>query len=580
MKARETQSMGKYILALRAGHNAGAAISDADTIRFAIQEERLTGEKNYWGFPARSIHACLEAVGAGPEDLAAVVSGGIRVSVRYHNRDDVLQSAHLHSTFLGRLRQRWLMPLAVRLLPKYGHDRLRALLAEEGLGTVPLEFIDHHTAHAATAYYGLRTGPEGQHLVLTCDGSGDTLCATVRVMGGGAAPRILAVTDMAHSLGSLWAWTTYALGFVPFEHEYKLMGMAPYVGEKAAAEYAQLFHRYLGLDASGLRFQRKISEPLSNFSDRLFRDLKGKRFDYLCAGLQRFTEEILCTWVRNAVRVSGIGDVLVAGGVFMNVKANQAIAALPEVERFEAFPSCGDETLPLGALYLAMAERFGEREVRPLSHFYLGDDLDPEATAQAVQGASSEGLRVQHLPDPQAMAAAVVDLLVGGKPVARCAGPMEYGARALGNRSILADPADSEVVPVINHMVKKRDFWMPFAPMVLEDRQGPYVVNPKGLRSSYMMMAFDTTERYRDLIAAVHNADHTCRAQILPRGHNPGMEAILDRFEAQTGRPVVLNTSFNLHGFPIVRTAEEALAVLRDSGLEHLQVGEFLVSKP
>ena len=571
--------MGKYILALRAGHNAGAAISDSHTIRFAIQEERLTGEKNYWGFPAQSIRACLEAVGAEPKDLVAVVSGGIRVSVRYHSREDVLQSAHLHSTLLGRLRQRWLMPLAVRLLPKYGHDRLRTLLAKVGLGAVPLEFIDHHTAHAATAYYGLRSSPDSRHLILTCDGSGDTLCATVRVMGGGEA-RTLAVTDMGHSLGSLWAWTTYALGFVPFEHEYKLMGMAPYVGEKAAVEYAKIFHRYLGLDRSGLRFQRKFSEPMSNFSDRLFRDLKGKRFDYICAGLQRFTEEILCAWVRNAVKVSGIGDLLVAGGVFMNVKANQAIAALPEVGRFEAFPSCGDETLPLGALYLAMAQRFGDHEVRPLSHFYLGDDLDPEATERAVRAVGSEGLRVEHYPAPQAMAAAVADLLVGGKPVARCAGPMEYGARALGNRSILADPSDSEVVPVINHMVKKRDFWMPFAPMMLEDRQEPYALNPKGLRSPYMMMAFDTTERYRELIAAVHNADHTCRAQILPRGHNPGMEAILECFEARTGRSVLLNTSFNLHGFPIVRTAEEALAVLRDSGLEHLQVGEFLVSKP
>jgi carbamoyltransferase len=128
-------------------------------------------------------------------------------------------------------------------------------------------------------------------------------------------------------------------------------------------------------------------------------------------------------------------------------------------------------------------------------------------------------------------------------------------------------------------MVKKRDFWMPFAPMVREERAGEFVKNPKNLRSPYMMMTFDSRENFRDLIAAVHNADLTCRAQILPPGQNPAMEDILRAFEQKTGRAVILNTSFNLHGFPIVRTAKEALHVFANSGLEHLQVGPFLVSK-
>jgi carbamoyltransferase len=128
-------------------------------------------------------------------------------------------------------------------------------------------------------------------------------------------------------------------------------------------------------------------------------------------------------------------------------------------------------------------------------------------------------------------------------------------------------------------MVKKRDFWMPFAPMVKEERQHDYIRNPKNLRSPYMMMTFDTKENFRDLIAAVHNADLTCRAQILARQHNPAVYDILSAFERRTGGGIVLNTSFNLHGFPIVRTAEDALGVLRDSGLEYLQVGDYLVHK-
>lgn len=569
--------MSEYILAVRAGHNASAAIGDSRRLRFAIQEERLTGEKNYWGYPSKSIEACLSAVGATPADLALVASGGIRVSTRYHDRSEVLRSLERHQNVAGRVRQRVLMPLVVALLPSYGHGEFSRLLAESGLGEVPLERVDHHTAHAATAYYGLRRDPKEPYLVLTCDGSGDTLCATVRVMGDGK-DEVVAETSMTHSLGALWAWVTYSQGFVPFEHEYKLMGMAPYVGEGPTAKHAELFHRYLGLDGSGpeeggLRFARKIPERISNISDRLFRDFRAKRFDYLAAGLQRFTEELLCQWVRNAVRKTGVRRVLAAGGVFMNVKANQRIAELDEVEQFEAFPSCGDETLPLGAYYLSAAKKFGDAEVEALQHFYLGDDLEEEATLASIR---DSGL---HYEKPDDMASAVAELLIAGKPVARCAGRMEFGARALGNRSILADPIHKDVVGVINHMVKKRDFWMPFAPMVLAENHADYMVNPKGLESPYMMMTFDTRENSQELAAAVHDVDRTCRAQILRREQNPEMAAILDAFRLRTGRGVLLNTSFNLHGFPIVRTGQEAIEVLQGSGLEYLQLGEYLVSK-
>jgi carbamoyltransferase len=301
--------------------------------------------------------------------------------------------------------------------------------------------------------------------------------------------------------------------------------------------------------------------------------LHGQRFDYICAGLQRFTEEILCQWVQSAVAATGVRRLLAAGGVFMNVKANKRIAELAEVDSFEAFPSCGDETLPLGSFYLDSARHFGEDSVPPLQHFYLGGEPNENDILAAL---AQSGYRYEK---PADIADAVAELLTAGQPVARCAGPMEFGARALGNRSILADPKNQDVVRVINQMVKKRDFWMPFAPMVKEERQHDYIQNPKHLRSPFMMMTFDTKENFRDLIAAVHNADLTCRAQILSRSHNPQMHDILTAFERRTGGGIILNTSFNLHGFPIVRTPEDALAVLRDSGLEYLQLGDYIVYK-
>lgn len=560
------------ILGLHSGHNASACIGDESGLIYAVQEERLRGEKNYWGTPTEAMHACLRRAGASAGDLAVIAHGSHQALCRYHSRDDVLMAYRRQKSVLGKLRQRIAVPLFIAIRPNWGQDRLKSDLDKAGFGSVPLSFHDHHTTHAATAYYGLRTSPAERYLVLTCDGDGDGLCASVRIMGGGE-DRLVAATPWDNSLGALYSWITYGMGFVPLEHEYKLMGMAPYASDKAAAEMAQIFANYLRLDGERLEFRRSTFRRTNDLAQSLFRDLKGKRFDHICAGLQRFTEDLLCEWTAAAVKATGVRRVLAAGGVFMNVKANKRIAELDGVESFEAFPSCSDETLSIGAYYLEGAKQFSQERIPPLKHFYLGDDLDQTETAEAVKNSGFSFCQ------PADMAAKVAEVLAAGQPVARCAGAMEFGARALGNRSILADPRNQDVVRVINQMVKKRDFWMPFAPMVMATRQDEYLVNPKRLTSPYMMMTFDTRDNFRDMIAAVHNADLTCRAQILEPEQNPQMHAILQAFADRTGRGVILNTSFNLHGWPIVRTAADALHVFRNSGLEYIQVGEYLVSK-
>lgn len=564
--------MGQFVLGLHAGHNASACIGDQTGIIYAIQEERLCGEKNYWGFPARAVQACLNHVGASPKDVATIAYGGIQVLCSYHSREDVLRAYRRQREFFGRIRQRYVVPLAVAVLPKYGQKELAEHLRNAGLANVPLIHYDHHYGHAATAYYGLRQNPTKKYLVLTCDGDGDGACATVRIMGDGQ-DTLVASTPWSNSLGAIYSWVTFGMGFVPLEHEYKLMGMAPYASSEASEKISKVFESYLGLDASGLSFARRTLLGTSALDSAMQRDLLGERFDHICGGLQRFTEKLLCQWTANAVRKTGIRDVVAAGGVFMNVKANKLIAALPEVDSFQAFPSCGDETLSLGAYYLEAAKRYGTENVRGLAHYYLGDSVCPRDAAEEL---ANSGFSYQK---PADMAAAVAELLVKGQPVARCAGPMEFGARALGNRSILADPRNLDVVRVINRMVKKRDFWMPFAPMIMAEWHDKYVQNPKHLCNPYMMMTFDSRDNFRDLIAAVHNADLTCRTQILEKPRNPDMYAILEAFAERTGCGVVLNTSFNLHGFPVVRNAADALHVFRNSGLEHLQLGDYLVSK-
>ena len=564
--------MGRYILGLHSGHNASACIGDQSGLIYAIQEERLRGGKNYWGTPTQAIQACLDHVGAKPEDLSVVAHGGVHALCNYHSRDDVLKAYRRQKTVMGKLRQRIAVPLLIALKPNWGQDWLEAHLTEYGLGDVPRNHYDHHFTHAATAYYGLRRDPHEKYLVLTCDGDGDRQCGSVCVMGGGE-DRLIASILWDCSLGALYSWVTFGMGFVPLEHEYKLMGMAPYASQEASVRAAKIFETYLGLDKTGLAFRRRTLRRVNDVGESLFNDLKGMRFDHICAGLQRFTEDLLCAWTDHAIRATDVHKVVAAGGVFMNVKANKRIAELPNVDDFEAFPSCSDETLSLGAFYLEAARQYGADSVAPLKHVYLGDGLSDPENAVAVERSGF------HVHQPADIAAAVVDVLAAGQPVARCCGPMEFGARALGNRSILADPKNQDVVRVINQMVKKRDFWMPFAPMIMASRQHEYLQNAKRLRSPFMMMTFDSKDNFRELIAAVHNADLTCRAQILEPAQNPGMHRILEAFARKTGRGVILNTSFNLHGYPIVRTAEDALHVFRNSGLQYLQVGNYLVSK-
>lgn len=564
--------MPDLILSLRAGHNSSACIGNRSEILFGIQEERLTYEKNYWGFPRRSIRACLDAVGAKPSDIGSIASGGVLVQPEYHSRDDIIKAFERHFGLFGRVRQRVLVPTYIKLNPQSGHQMLEKLLKEEGFGDTPIHYHDHHSGHAATAYYGLRQSPDETYLVVTADGSGDGNCSTIRLMGGGR-DEIIATTDWENSLGSLYAWVTYALGFIPWEHEYKLMGMAPYVSAKAAEPMLNLFRSYLGLDEEGLRFEKKISETIPSIGPRLMKDIQGRRFDHIAAAIQLFTEEMLTSWIEKAVQKTGVSKVLAAGGVFMNVKANQKIGELDCIDSFEAFPSCGDETLSLGAYYQEAASRFQADEIRPLQNFYLGDSITDEAAKSALEKTDLSWTLSENITQD------VTEILVKGYPLARCAGPMEFGARALGNRSILADPKNQDVVRVINQMVKKRDFWMPFAPVILKEKQADYIENPKMHESPYMMMTFDTKENFRELLAAVHNADLTCRAQLVDEDLNPELCKLIHSFRERTGRSVLLNTSYNLHGFPLVRTPEEAIEVFTNSGLEYMQLGNYLVSK-
>jgi len=462
--------------------------------------------------------------------------------------------------------------------------RRTARLRDVAAAGLPLErvtFVDHHTAHAAAAYHG-SPWKDDPTLVFTADGWGDGLSATIRVGEGGRLSHPIAKINVADSLGAIWGTMTAFLGMVPLEHEYKLMGMAPYAPASGAERSYQEFKRTLVFDGpDDLVWHRAKGVPDTHRSYDYFRErLELHRFDWIAAGLQRFTDEHLASWVRRAIAATAIARVALGGGVFMNVKANKAIYELPEVADLFVYPSCGDETNAMGAAFHVEEQRSslsGRATVIPaVSHLYWGPNIADHEVERLLPSLRQEGYRTSR---PSDIEAAVAELLVEGEVVARAKGPLEFGARALGNRSILADPALPDAVRIINDMIKKRDFWMPFAPAVLAEEADLYILNPRAMPAPFMIMTFDTTDRVADFPAGVQPYDRTTRPQIVTREDNPDYHHLIRCFRDKTGRGVVLNTSFNMHGSPIVCSADDAVDVLRNSGLQHLAVGGYLVSK-
>ncbi len=569
------------IIGIHDGHNASACLLEDGIVRAALQEERLTRVKNENCFPAKSIRWLLESTGTDPGEIDLVAMHSTHMPYGM-TQQEILKEFAESQTPKSYVRQMLkLTPANAMFRAKRRAVRLADIRAA-GFAPERAVFLDHHTCHAAASYYGSPWRGE-KVLVLTNDGAGDDLCASVRVGESGRLAPPIATVDWSHSLGLIYAQITFVMGMVPNEHEYKLMGMAPYAPEKGARIVYERFRKLLAFDnGAGLTWRRTGGVPHTYYSYKFMRDLVERmRFDWVCAGLQEFAEEHLTKWAENAIRATGVKKVALGGGVFMNVKANKRIYELPELEGLFVFPSCGDEMNAVGAAFLAYAEEMTKKgkpfEIPPLGAIYWGPEPERREVETLAAGLRAKGYTVEK---PADLETTVADMLARGEVVARAGGRLEFGARALGNRSILADPTRQDVVRIINDMIKNRDFWMPFAPAMLAERSDEYVVNPKKMDAPYMIMTFDTTEKVGEFPAGVQPYDRTARPQFVHRDQNPEFHKIISRFAEKTGRAVVLNTSFNLHGYPIVCTAADAVDVLERSGLENLAVGEYLIRKP
>jgi carbamoyltransferase len=573
----------RVVIGVHSGHNAAAAVVRDGNLSFALQEERLTRIKNHGGIPAQTLKAIASSLAASDSNGHGlpVAFGGKNLSHCDWKRDAIL--ANYGKTACGPVGQLKRLarknPTISASINRYKFSKLeRKLTATMEWPQARAIGFDHHLCHAAAAYFGWGRMQE-EILVLTCDGAGDCICSTASV-GMNGKLRTIAQTDESHSVGAFYGKITYLMGMVPLEHEYKVMGLASYAENSPETQkMADEFHRLFEFDARNPMVWRRRngSPPMQFASEHINRLIERKRFDHVAAGAQLFIEQFLTRWVQNCVRETGISKVALSGGVFMNVKANKRILELPEVQELFVFPSCGDETNAIGAAWLLYQSVFQEIP-EPLTHLYLGTGYSEKRVETALRNYKfTHRVLVEEKPDIEQRAA---ELLSKGRIVARFKGKCEFGARALGNRSILANASRVDCVRTINQMIKCRDFWMPFAPSVLEERSEDYFRKPKPMPAPHMIMTFDTREQKRwAMAAAVHPYDFTGRPQEVSEKTNPDYYRLIKCFEGITGEGIILNTSFNLHGEPIVCTPEDALRVFDVSGLEHLALENVLLTK-
>ena len=538
-----------------------------------VSEERIHHEKEKGGFPREAIKEVLRLGSVSPEEVDVVAIATLTpplVPEDFASPGFPRNLYQMAYRFVPRrfLQGDWYVDPIVRFVHKSSHRLERMAKALEQIGIkAPIEFVEHHLAHAASAYFG--SGFD-RTLVVTLDGSGDGISGSYYHAEGLNLKRMGRISAY-NSLGEFYTRITEYLGMKPLSHEYKVMGLAPYAnlerGEKVYERVKNLF------EVKGDRIINKSGAYKSDYL-RLFQKLFFKvRFDLVAYAAQRLLEDTVYQWIEN---IKGDYDTIAAaGGVFMNVKMNYGL-----LERFQnvfVMPSSGDESTAYGAAAYVSASRGIKPD--PLGVLYLGGEFSDKEIEESFSELDEKEFSIEKIGED--IHEYVAELLVDGLIVARFYGRSEWGARALGNRSILADPRNHGVISRINRAIKRRDFWMPFAPSVLSDDFERYFHAPIRSKSEkYMILAYPTKDIARKhLPAGLHQHDLTGRPQVVFEEDNPHYYRLISRFKEKTGVGAVLNTSFNLHGFPIVYTPKQAIFTLMNSDLDALAIGGYLVRR-
>ncbi|MEQ1573330.1 MAG: carbamoyltransferase C-terminal domain-containing protein [Vicinamibacterales bacterium] len=441
------------------------------------------------------------------------------------------------------------------------HEELESALDDFGL-TSRLTRVEHHASHAANAYY---TSGFDEALIVTLDGYGSGLAGSVSIGRAGTIERIHDL-QYPHSLGTFYESVTSALGFKPSRHEGKIVGLAAYGDPTILADVLlSRFHQEDGnfriLEVNNIYFARLLATEFPKID--------------VASAYQYVLERVACTYVGYYVKKTGIRNLVLSGGVAANVKMNQRLKEVPGVHGIFIHPNMGDGGCGTGAALLQFVTSAPATLARPLADVYFGPSYTSDEIAEALT--RSQLAFTKYTPIEPKIAA----LIAAGKVVARFNGRMEYGPRALGNRSILYHAKEPAVNQWLNQRLGRTEF-MPFAPATLFEKRHECYLNVEGGEHAalFMTLTFDCTESMkRDSPAAVH-VDGTARPQLVSADSNPSFYRILTEYHQLTGIPSLINTSFNMHEEPIVCSPDDAIRAFLQGNLDYLAIGDFLVAHP
>ena len=610
----------KFVLSLWWGYCSGAALFSLSdnhssfSLLNASLEERFVREKNTSIFPMNSIDWVLRINNINPQDLDQVVFASMDVGVEY-----ILLNKHKWSVadYIKENNEYWLPIIYESASPnlldifrdKLTLEQYPGISIWQDLGIDPhapyksdlskiqtsfnrrmpeliadylsidknkIIKIDHHTSHSYFAHSVISPSCKDV-LVFTNDGWGDGRNATVShfsVDENDVVQNREIYSSSCSILARVYRYMTLLLGMKPSEHEFKVMGLSAYGKDNFSSRTKAVFNEAMSVEDGDFKVNPNVLDSYKWFQDRL----EGERFDNIAYGLQSWLETSLLDWVEYYVKETGISHIAFAGGLAMNVKAMGILNNQSWIDSVSVPPSSGDETHVFGAFYAYFAQnkKLMNDVHSKFKTTYLGYYSSQEDQKKVIDEARICRFQVVESPSPHEVA----QLLARGAILSICRGPAEFGARALGNRSIMIDPINVHAKEKLNLSIKNRDFWMPFAPVILDEMADQYLLNAKKSPSPYMALSFSTTRRgFNDLLSAVHPGDMTTRAQVLEKHFNPYLYKILASFMSLTNRGGLLNTSFNVHGSPIVNTVFEAFEIFKTTSIDALLLDEFLLIK-
>lgn len=586
------------ILGISLSHDGTLALLDDDgNVIYAVGEERINRIKCYTGFPFEALENVFLSRNYDPKEIKAVAVGS--------HSEFIPQMAETFSFLLTRDKtyydlindrrpdnydlkdDEWSSVKTVEECRNYVERKLKGLLSAVGIDA-PIYFVNHHLSHAASAYFA--SGFK-KTLAITIDGEGDFESSTVSLCEDGVITRIHTDSSV-NSIGNVYSYVTKDYGFKISRHEGKITGLAAYGNPNKQLGH---FKKYVSVGEFGdMRIAWKpgfFRSKLDNYKlrrgevvesmqlsswENIVRTMPKGDFPDAAAAVQKLLEDLVAKYVGYWMKKTKATRLVLAGGVFANVKLNQRILDLEEVQHLFIYPNMGDGGLAYGAARYVLAREFGKTDAKRIDHVYYGDTFELSGLEKLVGDVDAGNFEVLR---PNNLEGEVAKLLADGAVVGWFQGNMEYGPRALGHRSVIASPVDKNINKWLNERMHRTEF-MPFAPSCLYEAADELFVLPKDsgkFPAEFMTITFDMRPEWIARAPAVAHVDGTARPQLVRKETNPQFHKVIESFREITGLPLVINTSFNAHEEPIVRKPAEAINALAENMIDALAIGPWLI---